>query len=745
MRRRALGCCLTVLFSTALSAAEPRVDPSEGVIDGKVAVSFWPGNASETSGCTAHLVPDGNHDEEIVYPCGQWLRPQPGKYKYWLEAVDKISPSSSVFTYAGGVFQGRGMVVRKSVEAGGRVALAPENDPPPSAVLRLLHLDSHHRDLAVGRELSRRVASDNAHAGVLMPEGEIVAALYDNASREYLGVTRPVTVNGREVTLVDPRLPSGGTDLIVKLERPAFVENPRHDDVELRVEGVEGGPRAPQVVIPTPDRIYALWYGLRGNYARLTVSSPTVFMEPEDVPLRPGRVESHAGVLRLLPGLDVTLDFPEELEPEKLTLTVVTDDGYENTLRQIELPPDARSYRIDALRPERLRVTLDALPWEFEEAVDLSDGLDKKLTFRPQPIRVQGTVYRGDEEHPAVLIFRTTSVRENPGLLTVTTDDEGSYSTIFFRPWRYHVDVRVDGPERAGFNDVCVILADMTLDFHLPANRYEVRVVDELTGAGVSEATLSYSSRWGESNISGGHSAITDENGLAKLPPLRPGRLDVRVLAEDYFRSDQEWPIDEAGDQVFTVALKPVGETDELRVLLPNGLPARDALVGLLPGADVRPTGPPWSDRADAEGKVRVPETLVGRSVVALHPQAAFLIRRWQPSAFSETVWTLPQPAPPLVVHTVRPSGGPTRAVIGLVVDGHRLTGSLLTQLTRSRSNGTNREGVWTASHLPPVPVTVCAWSDVHSELAFRDGLLDSLAVTVPYPWPQAVEVPVAD
>jgi len=52
---------------------------------------------------------------------------------------------------------------------------------------------------------------------------------------------------------------------------------------------------------------------------------------------------------------------------------------------------------------------------------------------------------------------------------------------------------------------------------------------------------------------------------------------------------------------------------------------------------------------------------------------------------------------------------------------------------------------MWTGRNLPATAVSVVAWKDPASEQRFQQGFLDSLAITVVYPWPKSVEVPVAD
>lgn len=743
------GRWLVVCLLTALPlAAQTSIDSTQGVVDGKAAISFWPSDGFETASCTAHLVSAGDLDGEMVVPCGEWILPSAGKYKYWLEKPGRVSASSAVFSFAVETFGGRGGVLESALSPAGKVALPPAGELKAGTVLRLLHLDSHLRDVRAGREFSRRVSSQAAaRAGVLMPEGDIVVALHDGASREYLAVSRPLDVDGGKVVWLDLRPPAEGTDLVVKLERPTFVTDPA-EFKDLPTVAVDGGePLSPNVLVPAPDRIYAVWYGLSGDYANLEVSSPSVYVEPQDIPLRPRRVESFNGFLVPLPDLDVALDLPPEIEVEALWITVSTETEAA-PLRRIELTAGDRSARIEALPAEPLRVTLEVPPWELEEKVDLSDGLDHQITLRSQPIRVSGTVYFGDDEHPAIVTFQTTDRKENTGFLTVETDVEGFYRTLLLRPWLYNVAVQIDGPGGARFTDIQAIRDDMTLDFHLPANRYRVVVVDEDTRDAIPDAKVGYMTYWqrddGSARSSGTY-VMADKEGVARLPPIRPGRLEVDVSNDGYFPSGiRVQPVGEGeGDRRLTVVLRPVGETADLRLVLPTGAPARQAAVAIVPDLEGSPGS--WWATADGDGRVEVPERLQGQLLVVLHPQAGFLVRRWQVPGSTPARWPLPDAAPPLALRTLSPAGEPAAAMLGLVIDGHRIAGSILRQLTGSASNASDADGRWAARNLPAGTVQVVAWSDPGSEARFRSGFLDSLAVTVGYPWPESVEIPIAD
>ncbi len=229
--------------------------------------------------------------------------------------------------------------------------------------------------------------------------------LFDNEAGEYLALSQPIQVTRNAVTTAKPEPPTAGSDLLVALERPAMVR----DKVEYDVEPMVGGPELPDTppaaVVRTAERLYAVWYGLDGDYVHLRVSSPTVFLEPQEIVLTSGLVATYRGKLRRLPAADVQLDLPSQLITEEMALAVLTDPEGDQVRHQ-EVSPSTRQVRLEKLPAEPLEIVLEVPPWDFRERVDLSAGENRTVVFAPPAIHVHGTVYRGDEEHPGVVSFR---------------------------------------------------------------------------------------------------------------------------------------------------------------------------------------------------------------------------------------------------------------------------------------------------------------------------------------------------
>ncbi|MCP4592798.1 MAG: hypothetical protein GY842_18850, partial [bacterium] len=289
--------CLLILVATLALFAAPlrpqpiKIDVSKGVIDGRVAVSFWPTAGLESrelrdpTGFEVHLVPVDDQDQEYAYPCGTWFQPPRDRYRLWLEADGWMSPDSTILIYAGSRFEGAGMAGVSPVVPAGTVRLSEDLDLGSNHSLRLLHVDSHNIGPRPLREISRRAGADAARRGVRMPEGRVLVMLFDNEAGEYLALSRPVQVTRNAVTTAKPEPPTAGSDLLVALDRPALARDKAEYDVELVVGGPELPDTPPAVVVRTTERLYAVWYGLSGSYVNLKATSPTVFLEPQEVVL----------------------------------------------------------------------------------------------------------------------------------------------------------------------------------------------------------------------------------------------------------------------------------------------------------------------------------------------------------------------------------------------------------------------------------------------------------------------------
>ena len=737
---------LPALLLSLLAQDPLRPDAGKGVVDGKAAVSFWPVADEESEeflapfGFEAHLVPLSELDRELVHPCGIWFVPPGGGYKVWVEGEDRLSPPTIVH-YKPSPFAGRGFVAVFPVEPAGRVGIPAEKGLPANTSLRLLHLGAKIPQRAFDR---RTAAVEAARKGLLMPAGRVLMGLFARDSGEALALSRPLEVVPGQVTRAWPQAPSAGSDLLVVLERPRFAAPEQPDAVELSVEGVDGAPRAPDVFVSAGDRVYGVWYGLKGRTARLLASSAALFLAPRDVPLRPGKVETVRAELGLLPGIDVTLDLPDALKADRITLAVRAAAGNPEPLRRVVLPRDAEAHRFEALPAAPLDVVLEAPPWIAHRTVDLSSGEDGSVEFRPQAIEVRGTVYRGAKPARAEVAFRTGG---EDGWLRVQTDERGAYGAVLWGPGGYLIQVDLAATPGPPFVEVEPIEESRTLDFHIPGSSYSVRVLDEETGRGIAGAAVSAGNHYVDPRLGerdAGQKATTGEEGVAELQPLRPGELMVAARADGYLPSETltETVPEAEVERELTLRLRPVGPTKALRLLLPGGAPAAGAELRAQRG--LGDDSALWQGRGDAEGEVQVPDLAEGAFLLVRHPQAGSVVREWR-GGVEMVQWTLPPAAPPLAVAAVRPSGEAAAYVpLALWLDGVRLTGRSLAFLAWSLHAGAGQDGSWLGRNLPPTPLRLLAWTAAEQEAAL-DGLFDARALAVAAPWPAVVRLETVD
>ena len=554
-----------------------------------------------------------------------------------------------------------------------------------------------------------------------MPEGRVVAALFDLKSREYLALSRPLEVKHNQRVVVRPAAPrSPRSDMLVRLERPEFIIDHARFDVELVARSPDGTLLEPDVSIPVTDRLYAIWYGLGEARISLEASSASVYLPPETIVLRPGQVENFRGALQRLPEVEVRLELPDSLSTgEPLRLEMIRDRPGRQKLREVELPAGARSLVLENVVAEPVEILLHAAPWTFQRAVDLSDGQNATVVFDPAPLTVTGTVYRGDRGHAATVEFRTPR-RRVP--VPVDTDEAGAYEAQLFAAGLYLVNVRLDGFDGIAHFELLdrPLREDATLDFRIPDNRFAVRVVDAETREGIESAEIAvgnqYLSMGGplrnpDTEKQAVLRILTDGDGGAELRPLHPGRVTLRARAEGYMPSDlieEKVEKDDPGREI-TIAMRPVEDLLELRLLLPDGSAAAGAEVRVQ--TSLGNAQPLWSGSADGEGLVELPVSESQAWVLARHGAGGHLVRPTLAAGSSDVSWVLNPAMTPLAVEVKRPWGDPARwAQVALWIEDHCVFGHTLAWLAGAPI-ATDGKGFWEVRNLPAAPLKILAWS----------------------------------
>jgi hypothetical protein len=568
-----------------------------------------------------------------------------------------------------------------------------------------------------------------------MPEGEIIAGLWDPSAQDLVAITRPSSVRAGGTTLVRPEPPAEGADVVVVLERPDWVSTLDGQTPLLSIHGPdEPEPLAPDVVVATANRVFAFWYSVNGRYVALEADSDRVWMPTEEIPLRPHQVSSFRGALRTLPSLEIELALPPPLDEEAAALLVLDPASSEVVLFS-DLGPGATKHRFDEAPVTILNVVAAVGQWRFEQLVDLSDGLDRAVLIQPIPIEVEGTVYRGKKPHPAIVRFHSGN-RRTDSPIAVSADQDGKYTVTLFSAGQYAVEVSLSGVDGKPWSDRLLIREDTQLDIHISAASYRVRVIDSQTGQGIRGAKVICRNSWTDAQRVVSRVVETGPEGLADLFPMRQGALDLTATASGYLRQERTLEIyrDDESDHVVTLELEPAEDGSSLFLVLSDGRPAYDAEVSIQPGIDS--PGPTWSGRCDSRGMITLPSLAEGQLVLVRHPGTSFLIRQWRtPNAGpTDVTWRLPSGSGQLQVRAVDSTGQPTPwANLAFQVEGYWLRGWTLSFLSRSSHSVTDSTGSWLSPSFPEVPIRVAAWSRGTDWASL--GELESFAMRVDPPW----------
>jgi hypothetical protein len=307
----ALGAHLLVLCSIAQAAGLESdaflLDPATGNIGGKVAVATYPseykGDQTEVLlpfGYNAYLTSQEDPDQELVFPCGTWFQPPPGRYRVRVEGKWQMSPFSLLLAYSGQPFKGHGLSAAIPVVEAGLVSLPQSVAVAPHLVLRLLHAGTYLAEGYPRWELTVRRPTTAVGQGVLMPEGAAVGALWDQKSESYVALSRPFEVKARQTTTVPLERPEETSDLVVQLQRATQKATAAEAEVEIKLN-LGGQDLSPDLLVATANRLYAIWYRLRPGHAELRAGSKDSFLEPQPLELRPGKIERCVGQLEPVP------------------------------------------------------------------------------------------------------------------------------------------------------------------------------------------------------------------------------------------------------------------------------------------------------------------------------------------------------------------------------------------------------------------------------------------------------------
>lgn len=764
-----LGLAAAFAVAGAASAEEEAQPPGweryvvpvlEG---GGTGVAYFPttpgrGEYLDPAGFHVHMTPAHDPGEERVLAAGEPFVPPPGIWRIWLQGDGSITPYSHLISFSS---QNRARRVGPSsaeVGPGGWVGLPPGVETEGDTELWILRA----ADDPLRFEMSRRRPAAEAADGVLMPAGSALAALWDRGSGQWLALSPLFDVPaGRAVAAPLRRPAADAADLVV------FAVRQPNDD-RLALPAVEptvlqaGGERRADLTLANAWGVYAVWYGLAPGPATLGGGSDRLYVEPQAVELAGGGVGRFEAALLRRPLLDVGLVLPREVREKPFEVAVRAMPGGEEMAR-VELDRRAGHHRFQAgLVAGPAEVVLETHLGTFRRRVELAAGEETHLGLEPELIEVWGVVRHGGEPHPATVAFRTVAGDE----VEAAAGEDGAYRALALQALAW-VEVRLDGVDQEPWADFLMppLAAGRELDFDLSDAVIAVRVVDAASGAPIGGADVGVRSEYaspadgggdgGDGGLPGttrrplpgrgralGRDHTAGGDGTVRLPPPRPGRLEIHASAEGYRPLAEPLVVevpDPPQDREVEIALEPVGETLPLRLTLPDGSPAAGAEATRVDSAPPHRTLS--TARADAAGVLEVPLEPRQGLLLLRHPGAGFGVLDWARRVDEGTAeWSFPPAAPPLDVRILAPGGeAPARmAGIALWVDGRRLSDGLLHWLTGALPRA--RGGAWLARGLPAGPVRVLAWLP-ESDAEAATGALDPLAEDVGYPWPATVEI----
>ncbi len=770
-----LGALLSLYAFSVAASAIGGLDLATGNIDGDQAIAFFPssldsGDLLDSSDCVAHLWKHDSHWVIEAYPAGRWVLPDRGHYRVFLECPGLISPYSPLFGYPRSPFSGAGTIGFVPVVPAGNVTSGGLGSWPGSPMMWLLSASPFESQGHIWPELVRLETPEEIEAGVQMPAGLVIAAVWDPGSRQFLALSRPIEVRRDRTSEVRVDSPARGGDVVVRLQIPSPDEGPYHMSrrseftrstvAYLSAPGVHR--REPDVVVPTANSYYGIWYGISAGPAVLRAGSESYAIPTTEFAVSDRSVVFHAARMQARPRLTVELDLPALLEEEETAVEVLEVEqerlppqtGDEEQSRHRPSPPvevvalEAGQvvHTFDRLPMARLDVVLETGYGSKTERVDLRNGQDQHLVLSPDVFVLEGTVFRGGEPHQAVLEF--SSITQST--TSVSTNSDGTYEAILVEPVRF---ISVAFEDQPPFRDFFPHAIDSSreMDFHLTDDRILVQVMDATNGQGIPDARLSLVLTYTElREIDEEETEVpktltqnveTDRAGEAVLPPLQEGELEIRVYAEGYVENLEIFMVGEpATPKEVQIALSPTGPTGRLDLRLPDGRAASGARVWLIEPSG--PRGPLFEDQAGTEGEVEVPEWAEGGRLLVNHPEAAFASRTWKPGDDHPTVWELSARAPsPLRIQVVDESGEPYnwQSKLLLWIDGRPVTGLELALATSTRGV-TSRTGTWEAANLPAElsSLAVTAWRTGEPPPG------ESRATPIDLPWAPVVRVPVA-
>lgn len=735
MKTRRLLLVTACLAMPFVSQTYGQVD---GVLDGIVGVRLVPLDESTgeplppSKNLLVHMIPESDPSVELTAPAGEWFLP-PGdsdRFKIWMEGPGLISRRQWLFRWARTPYEGLPpKAVRVPVGPAAVVRLSATTTLTDSESVRLLQLETG---------FARRLQRDRSEVPVQLPPGQVVACIFDDRENRYVGLSQPTSAAlGKPAVISPQRQTPPLSDVLLHFVRPQR-EAP-WAEATVRLRQTQGDVLTPAAMGGDSTNLYAFFYGVSWKSAKLEFASEQFFLQETDLTFGRGGVTYARLPLLEKPSLNVRLLLPETLKGDR---TLAVEDHGE-IVAQKSLSADQMELQVDHLPAHRMLVKLKAGIWEFVEPVDLSAGTDDEVTFQPYARHVHGRVFRGDDPVEASVAFLASGVDT---WAETDTDGEGRYAIDLFSDsgMAQVTPVGSETPSRELLEDE--LGSDTEIDFHLGNAILDVVVTSGDTGLPLQEALVTAGGVAGQrEGFRSSLGTTTDDDGVARLGPLRPSSLVVKVSKAGW--TTQRVRVEVASDSPppVHVVLEPETEVRLLRVTLPDGRPASEARAAVFQSLA---GGLAWQGLADAEGLVRVPRR-VCCVVTLLHDAAGLTLVQLGSQDNDDELAVRMQPrAAPLRVSAVAADGSAVPwAKVRVWIDG-RLVGNEVFGMLFRTPLAANWEGVWMVSGLAPATIEVVCWRSGASTTLNdqgQAGLLDGQRQRFAYPWPNLISVPVIE
>lgn len=257
------------------------------------------------SGFQVHLTNADQPDADLVFPAGRLFDPPSGRHRIWIEGDWSITPFGRLVVF--GTKRrppGSTTVQTLPIVPAGRVSMAGATAIEADLQLRLLFAGVDPVAGLLRHELSRRVLVAKVGDGVLMPEGPVLAALWDQSENRYVSLSRPFTVRAERTISAPLRSPAPTRcDLVAYVDRPKATA-----PLAIRGLGLEltrgGKIHRPDVTVETAWGIYGFWYGLTPGTAVIGGGNQRLYLEPETLELVGGEIARFLGTASKRPFLD---------------------------------------------------------------------------------------------------------------------------------------------------------------------------------------------------------------------------------------------------------------------------------------------------------------------------------------------------------------------------------------------------------------------------------------------------------